>query len=430
MAHQTKTAANSEGLYLYLNEMEKGDADSLLYRTPEGEGSVPILTIHMSKGLEFEVVFALGVAFGLKQKEEIVRVMEGCEEKFALFDAEKKECQEAVLEQDAEKMRQLYVALTRAKKRVYVPLAFDEKPRITNTTPIEIFCSHLQKNVNELTLSTFIPVLDNLVGSISYELLKDKEYNRPLQASAAQETLLPPTVLQRHAKSRRLASFSSLLNKSDRDHFFQQKGPQASFESNDKPLPCLPLGAETGTIVHRIFEKALRQGLHHPLQKDKIEALVLRELAASFLQGWEAAVAEMVCQALTTPLICSEVSFCLCDVAPEKMLQEMEFLFPVEGMLLKGFADLVFEWNSRYYLLDWKTNWLGSSDLDYSVQNIESAMRENNYFLQADIYAEALQRYVKLFDNRPVNESFGGAIYFFLRGGIAYHFMPHFRSNI
>ena len=432
MAHQTKTAAKAEDLLSFLEEMEKEAVDSLLYRTEEGAGSVPILTIHMSKGLEFEVVFALGVAFRPKQKEEIVRIMDGGEDKFALFDAEKKACEEAILEQDAEKMRQLYVALTRAKKRVYIPLAFEEKPREIShggASPAELFCTHLQKNANQgrfsqLTLADFIPILDNLAvdRSISYEILKTGQNFILVQKALSHEKLLPPEVLAVGKKNQRLASFSSLLRKSDNDHFFPQKRPEESFAG--KGPHNLPPGAETGTIVHRIFEKVLLQRLHHPFQRDKIADLVQRELASSFLQGWEETVSEMVCRALTTHITCAESSFCLCDVAPEKMLQEMEFLFPVEGMLLKGFADLVFEWNRRYYLLDWKTNWLGPSDLDYSVQNIEGAMRENQYFLQAAIYAEALQRYVKLFDNRPVNESFGGAIYFFLRGGAAYHFIP------
>jgi hypothetical protein len=44
-------------------------------------------------------------------------------------------------------------------------------------------------------------------------------------------------------------------------------------------------------------------------------------------------------------------------------------------------------------------------------------MHDNDYFLQAALYMEAVQRYVKLFDNRPL----AGAIYLFLRGPCVYN---------
>ena len=92
--------------------------------------------------------------------------------------------------------------------------------------------------------------------------------------------------------------------------------------------------------------------------------------------------------------------------------------------MMKGFADLFFEIEGKYYLLDWKSNYLGPSDADYTQEKIADAMQRNQYDLQASIYADALRRYVKLFDNRPFSECFGGAIYYFVRGRAIYHFTP------
>ena len=55
---------------------------------------------------------------------------------------------------------------------------------------------------------------------------------------------------------------------------------------------------------------------------------------------------------------------------------------------------------------------------------MEQAMQANHYFLQASIYAAALKRYVKLFDIRPFEEIFGGALYVFVRGKGVLHFFP------
>ena len=124
-------------------------------------------------------------------------------------------------------------------------------------------------------------------------------------------------------------------------------------------------------------------------------------------------------------------TFALCDVPRDQFRQEMEFLFPVSGGMMKGFADLFFEFDGKYYLLDWKSNYLGPDDTDYTAEKIVSVMQQNQYYLQASIYAEALQRFVKLFDKRSFSECFGGAIYYFIRGKAPYHFIPEpFRENL
>jgi exodeoxyribonuclease V beta subunit len=102
----------------------------------------------------------------------------------------------------------------------------------------------------------------------------------------------------------------------------------------------------------------------------------------------------------------------------------MEFLYPASEGMMKGFADLVFLYDGKYYLLDWKSNFLGPSDADYTPEKMAAAMEQHDYFLQASIYAAALERYVKLFDSRPFDELFGGALYFFVRGSAVHSFIP------
>ena len=116
--------------------------------------------------------------------------------------------------------------------------------------------------------------------------------------------------------------------------------------------------------------------------------------------------------------------FCSLRCPARPASEEMEFLFPVSQGLMKGFADLFFLFDGKYYLLDWKSNYLGPSDADYTPEKIAQVMQQNQYYLQASIYAEVLERFVKLFDIRPFSECFGGAIYYFIRGRAAYHFVP------
>ena len=99
----------------------------------------------------------------------------------------------------------------------------------------------------------------------------------------------------------------------------------------------------------------------------------------------------------------------------------------VQGML-KGFIDLVFEWQGRWYLLDYKSNHLGMSPADYSRPALEQAMAEHRYDLQYQLYSLALHRLLTLrLPGYDFEQHFGGVFYLFLRGmpqGGIFHTRP------
>jgi exodeoxyribonuclease V beta subunit len=170
-----------------------------------------------------------------------------------------------------------------------------------------------------------------------------------------------------------------------------------------------------------VFEKIFKQGLHHPLNEKAIQELIQEEIAFSPLEPWSLCIFPWIIEILEKKL---PPGFALSDVLPTQVTQEMEFYFPDPQGMMKGFCDLIFAFEGKYYILDWKSNYLGPLDADYTQENISAAMHRHDYYLQASIYASALQRYVKLFDNRPFSECFGGAIYYFIRGKAACHFIP------
>ena len=84
---------------------------------------------------------------------------------------------------------------------------------------------------------------------------------------------------------------------------------------------------------------------------------------------------------------------------------------------LRGFIDAVFFDGQRYFLLDYKSNHLGSHQADYLPDRLVEPMIEHDYVLQYLIYTVALDRY--LAHRQPgysYEEHFGGVIYVFLRG--------------
>jgi exodeoxyribonuclease V beta subunit len=88
----------------------------------------------------------------------------------------------------------------------------------------------------------------------------------------------------------------------------------------------------------------------------------------------------------------------------------------IEGYM-RGFIDLVFEHGGRYYLADYKSNWLGSTVNSYKAQALAKTMAREAYYLQYLVYCVALHRHLKLRVREYRYEThFGGVRYLFVRG--------------
>ncbi|MCW2483529.1 hypothetical protein, partial [Candidatus Symbiopectobacterium sp. NZEC135] len=78
---------------------------------------------------------------------------------------------------------------------------------------------------------------------------------------------------------------------------------------------------------------------------------------------------------------------------------------------------LVFCWQGRYYLLDYKSNWLGENASAYTQSAMQAAMMAHRYDLQYQLYTLALHRYLRhRVPDYDYDRHIGGAIYLFLRG--------------
>jgi exodeoxyribonuclease V beta subunit len=89
----------------------------------------------------------------------------------------------------------------------------------------------------------------------------------------------------------------------------------------------------------------------------------------------------------------------------------------LQGML-KGFIDLTLEQDGRYWVLDYKSNYI--ADGQYDSPALIQQMLAHRYDVQAALYAVAIHRLLqsRLADYQP-EQHLGGALYWFLRGGNA-----------
>jgi exodeoxyribonuclease V beta subunit len=85
--------------------------------------------------------------------------------------------------------------------------------------------------------------------------------------------------------------------------------------------------------------------------------------------------------------------------------------------LLKGFIDLVFEHQGRWYVADYKSNWLGGHAGAYTAEAMRDSVLQSRYDLQYAIYTLALHRQLKArLPGYDYGRHMGGVLYLYLRG--------------
>ncbi|MGL5264502.1 MAG: UvrD-helicase domain-containing protein [Candidatus Rhabdochlamydia sp.] len=392
----------------------------------QDEDSVRIMTIFMSKGLEFDAVFALALASRQKAHDYVT-----IKDRLIPCNLEDPRCQLALEEADAEKMRQLYVALTRAKDHLYIPVILDNlqtQIQLAEASPIELFLSNwlFQETSWQKTYTLIPKITEDSIASIVSELQPNMTYSicptqlEPLTNSlkATDPILIEPEEIFWNISSEHWISFTSIAQLEKK----QEKQTHPFMEQNT--ICGMPLGAETGNVIHHILEQCFKLHYHCPIDPHKISLLIQSITQNTFLQDWQQVIEQTISSLLKEPLLIEQISLSLCDLTSDQMQQEMEFVFPVKEGMMKGFIDLCFEYQGKYYLLDWKTNYLGPDETYYSEEALMTEIKRCNYLLQASIYATALKKHIQLFDSRPFSDLFGGAIYYFIRGKRFCHFYP------
>jgi exodeoxyribonuclease V beta subunit len=85
--------------------------------------------------------------------------------------------------------------------------------------------------------------------------------------------------------------------------------------------------------------------------------------------------------------------------------------------MVTGIIDLVFEHEGRFYIADYKSNFLGGQFGDYERPGLVQSVYERRYDLQYLLYTLALHRYLRQrLRGYDYARHFGGIYYLFLRG--------------
>ncbi|XQW83516.1 exodeoxyribonuclease V subunit beta [Thalassotalea piscium] len=433
-------------------------------RLESEEDLVRIITQHGAKGLEYPIVF---VPFSTRHKDplkvartnvdlieyhnndgQLTLSLDGSTQaKLAMSD-----------EQYAESVRLLYVAITRAEKRCYMLTTNFEKSHLS---PLGKTLAWQEGQVITESLSLLVNDNPNSIGFITVDSDNIELSIAPDQVEKIQAQVMPFT--GKIERNWWLSSFTALsrnlrdvgVSSPDRDLFDQdtlvteqQSVAQLRFD--------LAKGPKTGNLLHDILELVnfkqpnWQQALTNPLLHFGGLGIGYQE---SDLIDW---LNQVIRAELYQPQ--QEQSFCLADLTYQQTLRESEFYFPLthastkkltqllakhrqtvntqfqlasfkhsstivlpniatlQGMM-HGFIDLIFEYQGRYYLCDYKSNHLGNHFNDYTVDKLTQSIQTHHYDLQYLIYSVALQRFLKQkLPDYNHEAHFGGVYYLYLRG--------------
>jgi exodeoxyribonuclease V beta subunit len=444
-------------------------------RLESDEKLVQIVTIHKSKGLEYPVVFCPFLWDGHVSNQNALDGEEyHAEDGTGVIDfrtdaASITEAKRLVkLEQSAETLRLIYVALTRAAHRCYLIAGTYSKP--TSGKPSVKEGTHTLLNwivaggghtprswdVTKLTPADITKAWTALAKQASPHMTLSQLPScagTPVRiAHPSPEKLAAQAPPQPIPPGWRVGSFSWLTHgarseRSASDHDARavapvKKTPPADLAHDD--ILHFPRGATAGDCLHAVFETIdFGAPATWPVAISRALAAFPQPAAATEEQGRmrPAMISKMLADVLSTPL---KDGMALQQITEEKRLAELEFHIPSQGITadqlnrwlkeagypapalhfrdlegyLRGFMDLVFEHDGRYYILDWKSNHLGYTPEDYGKEGMATAMANHGYHLQYLLYSVALQRYLahRLAGAYDFDRHFGGIFYLFVRG--------------
>ena len=403
--------------------------------------AVQIMTSHKAKGLEADVVFLYG-GFNGVNGDKIRTYLDG-DRRLAIAGRPRDGAvTEAIKrERDAEDQRLYYVALTRARKRLYLPysgLTAEVKEGSDGADKEDLWrLTGGYRHVNQ-RLRALLAARHARFRTIDVPV-EGGAAPRPSPAAALAAWRPAPRLLAEVTPDPTLAALRVRRAGTTHTSYSRIKAAQGGYHPPSQlsdevlvPLPALaeddlPGGARSGIFLHALLEQLpLPAALADPTlavwsARDDVRTIIEGALRR---HGREArlydAAARLAHAALTAPL--PVVGGQLDGLGhAARVTRELEFLFPfpdnaggADRGFVKGFVDVIFEHEGRTYFGDWKTDRLPVWD-DATVD----AHIDANYSLQERLYSLALARMLGIDDAAAHEARFGGTLYVFVRG------LPH-----
>ena len=458
-----------QGMVNQDKELEDSGMEHNVQRNTD-KPAVRLLTLHHSKGLDFPIVLLPHVVS--HENKKLKRLFHDAQQRRSVDMVEEHsgECDQEAFQ---EKLRLLYVGLTRAKFACYAPYKANKKltgiparlAQLPNFSDFQVdaeLAAGDWRGGDEVEPSTQArdfdgkSVWDWQVGSFSG--FKGSFHNDELPEVAVVEP----------------------ANGGDDEQTEEdeaENNPSSSGTPNDLPgddeqeaIFKFAAGKEAGTVWHEIFEKmdfqpdALEIG--ECFDEEKEIALVTQLPRQSLYQAIrrckeeddeaqkrDIAFARMLKGVLCNPMGPAGETFMLKDIPQERRASELRFLYVLKNDMtlndikecleqhgiptgdwaetaesgrrdwaLTGSIDLLCQAEGgKYYVIDWKTNGLNRTMGDFTREGMEREINKKLYSLQYLLYTVAFWHFLKERQGIELTEEnyrkhFGGVLYLFVRG--------------
>ncbi|MDH0629002.1 exodeoxyribonuclease V subunit beta [Pseudomonas mosselii] len=434
-----------------------------ILRLESDEQLVKVVTIHKSKGLEYPLVYLPFIC--TSKPVDGQRLPLGWHDDQGVahltLTPDAAQIERADDERLAEDLRLLYVALTRAQHACWLGVADLKRGTQRSSQLHRSALGYLLGGGLSLAASSqlgeWLATLAAGNPAITHGPLPEVQalcYRTP----DSQRELLPPRKPRRAAAEHWwIASYSALrvgdqILVADSSQAQQLLDDEVLDSQSLREVPAeagdihrFPRGPNPGTFLHGLLEWAGREGFAEvAAQGPVIERTVGQRCNRRDWTGWIPTLTQWLQQLLVQPMPLQGATLTLAGL--ERYQVEMEFWFASHqvdavrldhlvarhthvGMtraaaqptvlngMFKGFIDLAFELDGRYYVADYKSNWLGPDAEAYGALAMEQAILEHRYDLQYVLYLLALHRQLRArLPDYDYDLHVGGAVFIFLRG--------------
>ncbi|AMK79211.1 MULTISPECIES: exodeoxyribonuclease V subunit beta [Methylomonas] len=452
---------------------QAGDDDGII-RLESDANLIKVVTIHKSKGLEYPLVFLpficsfreVGGRFNAYYRYHD-------ENRYLQIDLHKQEHIKAISEEERlqEDLRLLYVAMTRARHACWLGIAPVKSGSNKDCQLEKSAMGALLNWRTKLPTSELASQLRELKGSCDAILISplpeidDARYSPVLANDGCDEARVP---LSKVASNWWIASYSALhiadqptpaadqfrlLPELETAHDDKQNDEAEIAAAVSKPqsgVHGLPRGAAPGVLIHDLLEECAQLGFASVSANPALrQELLQKRFTGGEWENKHTAIGSVLAHWLDMPLL-EDSDLSLATLGINTYQAELEFLLGADTVdtqeldrlvtrhtfggqtrpdllpgqvngLLKGFIDLVFVHDKRYYVVDYKFNSLGNDETAYTREALAAAMLAKRYDLQYSLYLLALHRLLKvrLGNAYHYDTHIGGGLYLFLRGAQA-----------
>jgi len=419
-------------LLIWMDRSSDESNEEYEQRVESDDEAVQISTIHKAKGLEYNIVFAPCLSIIPKPKfleAGNVNDFKKDGEYFFTLNYPLLSPEDKInfgRQKEQENRRLIYVALTRAVYKCYISLV----PRIYGRSKVLVSSSLSEITDQYKNGSELIEIKQ--ISKDDFESVK-ADYKQHAEAIEFSPKAKPKIEIK---NTFGIHSFSA-LSKVHHSVLYEKTEMGKQDEYDQFIFDDLGRGANVGTALHSIFERldynnpgTWKQTLE---EASKYYPNIIKEERLELFR-------QMVTHMMNVEITCNAEKFALNEITNEQKITELEFCFSMDKVnktklneilgdeadlggeadiegLMTGFIDLFFEHKGKYYILDWKSNYLGNAIESYGKEGLNEAMKSSNYNLQYMIYTIAVKRWLETrIENFDYDLQFGGIVYLFLRG--------------